>query len=118
MTVPDLQQRWLELTQETLPHRAGIERWTLRDDHCFQRVLLDAVCRGRWYDHIEGRPAYRHLGEERLRAALELADRLAHEEGAGRLLDELNAQSLTYRGKSAPGAPRATALPRGYTDGS
>ena len=94
------QTRWLALTKEQLPARARAERWPLRDDHCFQRVLLDAACGGRWYDHVPARPAYRHLDPERLGNAVALAERLAAEPDAVVLLRELDAQSLRWRGKS------------------
>ncbi len=103
MGPPGLERRWLELTHETLPARARADGWPLRLDHCFQRILLDAVCGGRWYDHVDGRPAYRHLGPERLAAAVALAERLATELDARPLLGELDAQSLRWRGKR-PGA--------------
>lgn len=97
---PDpLQQRWLALTRHELPARARAQRWGLRLDHCFQRVLLDAACGGRWYDHVVGRPAYRHLGRERLQVAVALGERLAREPGAARLLADLDAQSLAWRGR-------------------
>jgi hypothetical protein len=100
-----LQERWLHLTKEVLPARAAAEEWALRADHCFQRVVLDAVCGGRWYDHVAGRPAYRHLDPDRLAAAVALAERLATEPAAAGLLDELDAQSLRWRGKP-PKKPR------------
>lgn len=95
----ELEERWLGLTRRELPARARAERWPLRADHCFQRVLLDAACGGRWYDAVAGRPAYRHLDEPRLAAAVALAERLATEPDAGTLLRELNADSLRWRGK-------------------
>ena len=95
-----VQTRWLALTKEQLPARARAERWPLRDDHCFQRVLLDAACGGRWYDHVSARPAYRHLDPERLGHAVALAERLAAEPDAVVLLRDLNEQSLRWRGKS------------------
>ena len=97
--VSGLQARWLTLTKEQLPTRARAERWPLREDHCFQRVLLDAVCGGRWYDHVAARPAYRHLDPERLGRAVALAERLADDPDAVTLLRELDAQSLAWRGK-------------------
>ena len=105
----ELRARWLELTKERLPTRARAERWPLREDHCFQRVLLDAACGGRWYDHVPARPAYRHLDPERLGRAVALAEQLAGEPDAVDLLRELDAQSLAWRGKSpkrAAGSPR------------
>lgn len=100
-TTPEtpLQRQWLELTRDALPVRARSEGWPLRSDHCSQRVLLDAVCEGRWYDHVEGRPAYRHLGPVRLAAAVSLAERLATAPDAARLLSELDDRSLAWRGK-------------------
>jgi hypothetical protein len=68
---------------------------------------LDAVCGGRWYDHVAGRPAYRHLGAERLAAAVALAERLATDPEAASLLDELDAQSLRWRGKRPRAAVRS-----------
>jgi hypothetical protein len=91
-----LEARWLELTRERLPALAAARRWPVRDDHCFQRILLDAVCGGCWYDHVEGRPAYRHLDEARLARAIELAEQVERAEAD---LDTLNAQSLRWRGK-------------------
>ena len=101
-----LQARWLALTKERLPARARAERWPLREDHCFQRVLLDAVCGGRWYDHVPARPAYRHLDVDRLARAVGLAERLATEPDAVTLLRELDAQSLAWRGKKPKPPPR------------
>ena len=94
-----LRTRWLALTKEQLPARAREQQWPLREDHCFQRVLLDAVCGGRWYDHVPARPAYRHLDPDRLGRAVDLAERLASEPDAVTLLRELDAQSLAWRGK-------------------
>ena len=95
----ELRSRWLALTKEQLPARARQQRWPLREDHCFQRVLLDAACGGRWYDHVPARPAYRHLDPDRLARAVALAERLATEPDALALLRALNEQSLRWRGK-------------------
>ena len=95
----ELRRRWLEVTGRELPARARVERWPLRADHCFRRVILDAVCGRRWYDVVPGRPAYRHLDHDRLVAATALAERLATDPDAVVLLRDLNEQSLRYRGK-------------------
>ena len=104
--VERLRSRWLSLTQEQLPARARAQRWPLREDHCFQRVLLDAACGGRWYDHVPARPAYRHLDPDRLARAVALAERLATEPDAVVLLRELDARSLSWRGKKPKPVPR------------
>lgn len=68
----------------------------MRNDHCFQRILLDAACGGRWLDHVAGRPAYKAIDPARLAAAVALARAVA----AGNAdLDALNRQSLGWRGK-------------------
>lgn len=91
-----LQARWLHLTRMTLPALARTRDWPVRNDHCFQRILLDHAVGGCWYDHIPERPAYRHLDAERLAAAVALGEAVV----AGRAdLHALNAQSLRWRGK-------------------
>lgn len=89
-----LERRWLSLIRDTLPGLAAARRWPVRHDHCFARILLDQVCGGRWYDHVSARPAYRHLPDERLRAAVALAETVAS--GAADL-HALNRASLAWR---------------------
>ena len=97
-------RRYLELTRETLPRRAREERWVVREDHCFQRIVLDHVAGGRWYDAI-ARPAYRNLTPQQARDASALAERIDAEGDA--LLRELNDRSLAWRrGRAAPSSPR------------
>lgn len=69
--------------------------WPITADHCFARVVLDAVFDGVWYDHVDGRPAYEHLSPEELRTAISVAERLL-EEGRPAVV-ELNDQSLRWR---------------------
>lgn len=91
-----LETRWLTLTRETLPALAPARSWPVHHDHCFQRILLDHAVGGCWYDHVVGRPAYRHLDADRLTAAVGLGDAVA----AGTAdLHALDAQSLAWRGK-------------------
>lgn len=113
MSIDELRERWLVLTRRDLPARAAAERWPLRADHCFQRVLLDEVCQGRWYDHVAGRPAYLHLDQDRLSTAVSLAERLATDVDGRELLERLDARSLRWRGKppksrAGSGAPTAS----------
>jgi hypothetical protein len=90
------ERHWLALTRETLPALAGARDWPVRADHCFQRILLDHACGGRWYDHIPKRPAYAHASDAVLDAAIALGERVA----AGTAdLAALNVQSLRWRGK-------------------
>ncbi len=92
--VPDALERYLELTRETLPERARAEGWVVRDDHCFQRIVLDHVAGGCWYDAI-ARPAYRHLTPAQAEHAAGLAERIAAE--GDPLLRELNERSKAWR---------------------
>ena len=92
-------QTWLTLTRETLPALATKRGWPIRADHCFQRVLLDNAVGGRWYDHIVGRPAYRHADPAVLARAIALGEAVI----AGTAdLAALNRRSLEWRGKRAP----------------
>ncbi|MEM1042804.1 MAG: hypothetical protein AAGI91_09255 [Bacteroidota bacterium] len=94
-----LRARYLHLTREVLPAQAAeAGDWPVRYDHCFMRIVLDHVFGGRWYDHVEARPACRHLTGEQLRRAVDLAEEIAAE-GAP-LLRTMNQRSLAWRGKS------------------
>ena len=89
--------RYLHLTREEMPRlaRQGGRGWPVVNDHCFQRIVLDAICGGVWYDHL-GRPAYKHLTKDQARAAVALCEDII----AGRAdLTALNHQSLKWRGK-------------------
>lgn len=90
------ERHWLTLTRDVLPDMARSRDWPISADHCFQRVLLDHACGGRWYDHISGRPAYKHAPDAILDAAITLGQAVA----AGMVdLTMLDAQSLRWRGK-------------------
>ncbi len=89
-----LQARWLELTRNVLPGLAGERRWPVRYDHCFARIILDQVCGGCWYDHVPARPAYKHLSDAQLGAAVALATSVAA--GTSDLV-ALNEASLAWR---------------------
>lgn len=91
-----LEARWLHLTRVALPGAAASRGWPVRLDHCFGRILLDNAHGGRWYDHVEGRPAYRRCREDALARAVELGE--AALAGAADL-HTLNRRSLAWRGK-------------------
>ena len=75
--------------------RSGERDWPVREDHCFQRIVLDTICGGAWYDHLD-RPAYKHLTKEQAQRAVELCKDIIE----GRAdLKQLNQQSLIWRGK-------------------
>lgn len=94
----DLVSRYLVLTKEIMPELARtthIHYWPVRNDHCFQRIVLDALCGGVWYDHIP-RPAYKHLTREQAQQAVRLCDQIVSGEVDLALMNE---QSLIWRGK-------------------
>ena len=97
MNRADLEARWLTLTREIMPSVSAEKRWPIRNDHCFQRVLLDNACGGTWYAYISKRPAYRRADTATLERAIALGEAVL----AGSAdLAELNVRSLTYRGKA------------------
>ena len=96
MTRDALEQRWLTLTRQTMPALAAKRGWPVRNDHCFQRILLDVAVGGCWYDAISRRPAYRHADAALLSRAIDLGEAVI----AGSVdLVALNRQSLAWRGK-------------------
>ncbi len=72
--------------------------WPIRLDHCFGRVILDAVCGAPWREVVAA-PAWRHLTPEQLTRALRLADAILA--GAADLT-ALNRTSLALRRGAAP----------------
>lgn len=93
----NLIQRYQYLTKNTMPEAARTLRhdWPVQNDHCFQRIVLDAIAGGIWYDHIS-RPAYKHLSLDQARRAVELCENILSGETD---LTEMNHQSLKWRGK-------------------
>ena len=92
-----LETEWLDLTRRRMPAVARARGWPVVHDHCFQRILLDHACGGTWYDHIAGRPAYRHAPEAVLAQALATGEAALDGQAD---LDALNRQSLIWRGKA------------------
>lgn len=92
-----LVQAYLHLTRVVLPQmarRPGVN-WPVVNDHCFQRIVLDAISGGVWYDHI-ARPAYKHLTPRQAAGAVALCKAIIAGEAD---LHRLNRQSLKWRGK-------------------
>jgi hypothetical protein len=89
--------QYLHLTRTVMPALAqtGKQHWPVCRDHCFQRIVLDTICGGVWYDHI-ARPAYRHLSPAQAMLAVQLCQQIIA--GAADLT-ALNQQSLVWRGK-------------------
>lgn len=94
-----LEAEWLDLTRRILPTLSHGRGWPVHADHCFQRILLDTACAGRWYDHIAGRPAYAHASDAILIAAVGLARAAAAGEAD---VAALNRRSLAWRRRASP----------------
>lgn len=96
----DLASRYVELTKKVMPKLARTTHghWPVRHDHCFQRIVLDTVCGGVWYDHLQ-RPAYKNLTLDQAEHAVSLCDMIISGDAD---LAALNAQSLIWRGKAPP----------------
>ena len=96
----DLLAEYRRLVRVELPTAARVGNWVLRRDHCFARVILDAVCGGCWYAHMprrHGRSAESQLDVAQLVRALKTGREILTWGAAE--LTRLNAQSLCWRGK-------------------
>ena len=93
----DLVSQYMVLTKEIMPDlaRTSHTHWPVRNDHCFQRIVLDAVCGGVWYDHLL-RPAYKNLTRDQATNAVDLCNDIISGDSD---LVVLNRQSLMWRGK-------------------
>ena len=94
----NLVDAYLQLTKQVLPSlaKSGGQDWPVRQDHCFQRIVLDTICGGVWYAYLD-RPAYKNLTHEQAQREVDLCQEIAE----GRAdLQQLNNQSLIWRGKS------------------
>jgi hypothetical protein len=93
----ELVSRYLVLTKEIMPHlaRRSHPHWPVCNDHCFQRIVLDTLCGGVWYDWLP-RPAYKNLTHDQAAKAVDLCNKII----LGDIdLVVLNDQSLKWRGK-------------------
>ena len=93
------QQRYLHLTNRVMPEIARQRHWTVRLNHCFQRIILDTLFQDCWYHHLDRTsrtPAYRQLSEAQLEQALAIGQRMLD---SPEVVKQLNGQSLRYRGK-------------------
>ena len=98
-TIDELLARYRSLTGELLPARAARERWVVRHDHCFRRIVLDHTVGAAGRSVLVGTaPAWRQLDATQLQAAVDVAESIAT--GGDARLRALNAQSLAWRGKT------------------
>jgi hypothetical protein len=93
----ELVARYLHLTKTVMPalSRETSRKWPVKNDHCFQRIILDTICGDVWYKHL-ARPAYQSLSLEQATSAVLLCENIINGHTD---LAELNRQSLCLRGK-------------------
>jgi hypothetical protein len=92
-----LQDRYLELTRTELPAHAVRNGWTVTQDHCFMRIILDQLFQDCWYNHLDRRvTAYKQLGDQQLVQCIAMAEQLMSD---SETLTKWNSQSLMWRGK-------------------
>ena len=82
--------------------RTSRQDWPVCEDHCFQRIVLDTICGGVWYAHLD-RPAYKNLSHHQAQLAVDLCHKIV--EGHSELR-QFNNQSLIWRGKNVAGLER------------
>lgn len=88
-------ERYLDLVNNRLPAAAKHGGYPVRFNHCFARIILDAVCGCEWYQVLE-RPAYKHLTNEQLKRAIAIGQEFLTNPQA---CCAANQTSLKYRGK-------------------
>ena len=100
-------RRWRRLVDETLPMEAArramvpARRWPVSENHCFARIILDAVCGCPWREVLPA-PAWRNMDARTLALALALGEDIR----AGRAdLWALDARSLALRGRRPKDRP-------------
>ena len=98
MSKADLVSRYIVLTKGVMPYlaRTSHKHWPVNNNHCFQRIILDSVCGGVWYDYLP-RPAYKNLTHDQAANAVKLCNDIISGDAD---LIVLNKQSLKWRGKT------------------
>lgn len=71
----DLVSRYMVLTKEVMPQMARdpVVKWPVRNDHCFQGIIIDIVCDERWFANLS-RPAYKSLSHDQAVRAVQLCE--------------------------------------------
>ena len=97
MILDDLIISYMKFAKKVMPNMATDKQLNclVKYDHFFQRIVLDTICNGCWYDHLK-RPAYKHLGKNKALKAVKLCEDII---SGNANLHALNRQSLIWRGK-------------------
>ena len=89
----------MKFTKEVMPSMAIDKQlnWPVKYDHCFQRIVLDNICNGCWYNRLK-RPAYKHLSKNQALKAVKLCEEII---SGNADLHALNSQLLIWCGKKS-----------------
>lgn len=73
-----LRSQYLELTNHVLPELAISRNFSVRYNHCFQRIILDNLFNCCWYEILKRKQesAYKQLTEDQLEQAIAIANRI------------------------------------------
>ncbi len=77
--------------------RSGERDWPVCEDHCFQRIVLDTICGGVWYENMI-HLAFKNLTNDKAKRAVDLCQDIIEKQVDVR---QLNQQSLIWRGNWA-----------------
>ena len=97
----ELVAEYTRLAKDALPARAKEEKWPIRFDHCFMRVMLDCAFGKCWYECLDRKKgsAISQIGDADLAAAVAVGKRM---EAEGRsAVDELRTRGRCGSGASA-----------------
>ena len=104
-----LRSAWLDLMRRRLPEAARSRPdWPIQADHCFGRVIVDAVYGRPWREVLKP-PAWRSMSPEALQAAIAIGEAIL--DGAADL-HALDSRSLAMRGKAQKVRQTASTGPR------
>jgi hypothetical protein len=93
-----LQEVYLDSTNNTLPNLSKKRNWPVRFNHCFQRIILDHLFEDSWYNHLSRKEAaYKQLNTDQLEQAVKFIEKIIRSEDT--FLVEANRNSLKWRGK-------------------
>ena len=95
--IEKLQLGYLRIVNDILPAIAKNRNFPVHLNHCFGRILLDALFCDCWYDHIDRKkgPAYKQLTEVQLKLVIEIAEKIVASDDY--YIQFLNNQSLKIR---------------------
>lgn len=99
MSIEELRQEYLYITNEVLPNLAKQRKFPVRFNHCFQRIILDNLFGCCWYDVLDKSQgaAYQQLNATQLEKAISLAKAIISQ--PDEYIEQLNNNSLRWRGK-------------------